>query len=321
MIKRSILGLLSGGLLTLMLTMNVYAGISPAATSLTVTMIPEDDQLREKGVMLLCVDIPGVCDNISNLCRVGTVGNSCSQNSDCDVSCDALGTSPTADTSEDLHAAYKIHVVDNLGQNRCPSTLECKVVEKEVCHVGNKAQGGLSSIEVEATETIDVSRFFDCTFLCGEGSCNFSNNTCLDGPNQGEPCSSDADCSVKPGVGVLNVNFSELPGTDFIGDHMLKVIACVEPEGICGSEIQDLCILNWPTCRAFRSVGMGRPDACRNDKDPNFINFATGVPADPIWPFASCKTAAFWQRNVASGLPVKQCLFSGGKLVGVPPDS
>jgi len=109
---------------------------------------------------------------------------------------------------------------------------------------------------------------------------------------------------VKPGVGVLEVYFMNFPvgsgsnrNTVFIGDHILKVEA-VDANGNKGAQIQDICIVGFPTCGYFE-------DCTDNEKIPNFF-FSTLWPdetfmnkyADPIYPFASCKNIALWQREV-----------------------
>ncbi|MGH7799886.1 MAG: hypothetical protein ACREOW_04545, partial [Thermodesulfobacteriota bacterium] len=113
----------------------------------------------------------------------------------------------------------------------------------------------------------------------------------------------------------------------FIGDHILKVVA--RADGNVGSEIQDICILGFASCRGFvdRFTQDSELDDCRSFGrelpnsffyTPNFFTsvFSGGEPftvfADPLFPFASCKDAALWERTFFYDLSPPECRQFGG---------
>ncbi|MGH7799878.1 MAG: hypothetical protein ACREOW_04505 [Thermodesulfobacteriota bacterium] len=93
-----------------------------------------------------------------------------------------------------------------------------------------------------------------------------------------------------------------------MGDHIVKIVA--EVDGIFGSEIQDLCILDEPNCDPPYF------DTCHGSflKDEAFsfnVSGGDGHTADAIFPFASCKNAALFQRTRLGdgGGNLPQCTF------------
>ena len=261
---------LMGGLFGMVLMLMLFPQLLYAG-KLKVVTIPQEDQLREKGILIICPT-----NGTNQYC-------------------------PEPDLDYDPHTEYKIHFVDPQGNNVDPVSITCTVIEKDVCHVptgGGKQPGrrqtDLLDVETEATDLFNISDQFVCKYR-----------------------------SVKPGVGVLEVYFMNTPvGSDsnrntvFIGDHILKVEA-EDANGNKGAEIQDFCVLGFPTCGFF-----GEPYNCtQSAKVPDFF-FPTKWPddtimnkyADPIYPFASCKNIALWQREVL-GEEVQFC-FEDFKLRG-----
>src|SRR3989337_2007545 len=178
------------------------------AAGLKIQTIPQEDQLREKGIMILCPD--------------GFEYDFC-------ITPFTRGEDSTQ-FIRDIHAEYKIDIRLN-GENVHPDFIACNVIEKEVCHIPPE-KGGFAG---EATELFDVTSHFKCVLNDSE----------------------------KDGAGVLEVYYTgNADDARFIGDHILKVEACVD--GVCGAEIQDLCILGEPTCISFR-------DCTRELKEPNFF--------------------------------------------------
>jgi hypothetical protein len=229
--------------------LGLFLTLPVQAARLKIVTIPQEDQLRHKGMMSLCSD--GICGSFDM----------------------------------DLHAEYKMLVTLD-GVNVDPDTITCKVIEKEVCHVGSGKFPAQFEAEIEGTDTFDVSDSFVCKFRK----------------------------SPVAGTGVLEVYFTGNDDPIFIGDHILKVEAT--KGGVQGAEIQDICILDFPTCRWT--------DDCQNDL-PTKETFSFDVKwpensiftkfADPLSEFASCKNAALWQREVR-GENVQQCLFGSGTIVG-----
>src|SRR3972149_3951409 len=238
---------LMGGLFGMVLMLMLFPQLLYAG-KLKVVTIPQEDQLREKGILIICPT-----NGTNQYC-------------------------PEPALDYDPHTEYKIHFVDPQGNNVDPVSITCTVIEKDVCHVptgGGKQPGrrqfDLADVEAEATDLFNISDQFVCKYR-----------------------------SVKAGVGVLEVYFADSRSnrnTVFIGDHILKVEA-VDANGNKGAQIQDICILGFPTCGFFG-------DCTDNEKIPNFF-FSTLWPdetfmnkyADPIYPFASCKNIALWEREV-----------------------
>src|SRR3989337_3328228 len=101
------------------------------AAGLKIQTIPQEDQLREKGVMILCPD--------------GFEYDFCSFEGD------------QTQFIRDTHAEYKIDIRLN-GVNTHPDFFTCNVIEKEVCPIPPE-KGGFAG---EATELFDVTSHFKC---------------------------------------------------------------------------------------------------------------------------------------------------------------
>ena len=209
---------------------------TPTTGRLEVQTIPQDDQLRKKGIIYTGFD----------------------------------------SFSSDFHAEYKIDIRQD-GVN-VDADIQCIVLHKEVINPKVRQPGLIS--EEELTEVTDVSEFCECFFRQAPGV---------------------------PGVGVIDL-YCEFIGDFFLGDHILKVAA--ERDGAVGSEIQDLCVLAAPTCAFFPGPFIDGTQCQDFIKDEGFV-FATEAgsaplrAADALFPFASCKSAARFQR--APQPPVDPC--------------
>ena len=293
---KRILSTMVGSWVVFMLLMVFGPLLSPSYAELVIQTIPQDDQLREKGIIILCPqqlndDLEGSCedadyfpcaDNDDEIRVLGTP--------------DIIGFPVCVSSDTDFHAEYKIDIRRN-GVN-VDADIECIVLEKDVCRSGFG----------EGTIIKDVTDFFTCKFR-------------QDGIN--------------PGVGVIDIYFNELgllqfDRSAFIGDHILKVVARAGSDR--GSEIQDICILGFATCRGFDPRFPFTEDSPRDDcvfsgqrpigfepsnffYTPNFFTsvFSSGQPytifADPLYPFASCKDAALWEREFFYGRTPPSCPF------------
>jgi len=289
---KRILSTMVGSWVVFMLLMVFGPLLSPSYAELVIQTIPQDDQLREKGIIILCppqeAEEPGFCEDpdwfpcVDNDDAIRVLGTP-----------DIIGFPVCVSSDTDFHAEYKIDIRRN-GVN-VNADIECIVLEKDVCRSG----GG------EGTIIKDVTDFFTCKFR-------------QDGIN--------------PGVGVIDIYFNELgllqfDRSAFIGDHILKVVARAGSDR--GSEIQDICILGFATCRGFDprfQVDSQFSDDCRFFGQevpfggdwfytPNFFTsvFSSGQPytifADPLYPFASCKDAALWEREFFYGRTPPSCPF------------
>ena len=289
---KRILSTMVGSWVVFMLLMVFGPLLSPSYAELVIQTIPQDDQLREKGIIILCppqeAEEPGFCEEpnwfpcVDNDDAIRVLGTP-----------DIIGFPVCVSSDTDFHAEYKVDIRRN-GVN-VNADIECIVLEKDVCRSG----GG------EGTIIKDVTDFFTCKFR-------------QDGIN--------------PGVGVIDIYFNELgllqfDRSAFIGDHILKVVARAGSDR--GSEIQDICILGFATCRGFDprfQVDSQFSDDCRFFGQevpfggdwfytPNFFTsvFSSGQPytifADPLYPFASCKDAALWEREFFYGRTPPLCPF------------
>lgn len=205
---------------------------------LTVKTIPQEDQMRQKGIMILCP--------LANFGEPGSFDF-----------CAAEFEFPE-NVVFDPHTEHKLHVEDANGNNVDPDSIKCTIIEKDVCHVPFSKTGGRQfDAEVEATNLVDISNRFICKYRKDK----------------------------EPGLGVLEVYFTGPRSPLFIGDHILKIEA--EKDGDKGSEIQDICIIGFPFTGELGAFGVDWPE------DGFKIKFA-----DPLFPFASCKNLALFEREV-----------------------
>ena len=292
--KRVLSTMIAGGVV-FMLLMVFGVSLRPSYAELVIQTIPQDDELREKGIMILCPvqdsSDPGFCEEADF--------SPCTDDTRVLGTPDIIGFPVCVSSDTDFHAEYKVDFRLN-GRNVDPDTFECLVLQKDVCVLDG----------VEGTIVVDVTDNFTCKFR------------------------HDPD---QPGVGVIDVYFNEFGLREnpnravFIGDHILKVVA--RAGGNVGSEIQDICILGFASCRGFdgrfrefddcRSFGqfIPFPVSDRFFYTPNFFTsvFSEGEPftvfADPLFPFASCKDAALWERTFFYDLSPPECpFFDGGRL-------
>jgi hypothetical protein len=271
--------------------------VSPGYAEYVIQTIPQDDQLREKGIMILCPP-PGTFETGSGVANFDFAP--------CQDNFRILGTGFDGDIGDliivswdaDYHAEYKVDFRLN-GVDTDPDSFECVILEKDVCNPKNRQ----FVVEEEATVVVDISDTFICKFRKAAGH---------------------------PGVGVLDLYWVDLDFDEsYIADHIFKVKATAN--GQSGAEIQDLCILGFPSCRGFECLDdQGRfTDNCSFDSDctnfnknenyyfPIFSDAIATVPtqfnlyADPLYPFASCKNAGIWQRNYyqSPGIQLPDCLF------------
>jgi len=290
---KRVLSTMVGSWVVFMLLMVFGPLLSPSYAELVIQTIPQDDQLREKGIIILCppqeAEEPGFCEEEKR----DDLFFPCASERRVLGTPDIIGFPVCVSSDTDFHAEYKVDIRRN-GVN-VNADIECIVLEKDVCRSG----GG------EGTIIKDVTDFFTCKFR-------------QDGIN--------------PGVGVIDIYFNELgllqfDRSAFIGDHILKVVARAGNDR--GSEIQDICILGFATCRGFDprfQVDSQFSDDCRFFGQevpfggdwfytPNFFTsvFSSGQPytifADPLYPFASCKDAALWEREFFYGRTPPSCPF------------
>jgi len=293
---KRILSTMVGSWVVFMLLMVFGPLLSPSYAELVIQTIPQDDQLREKGIIILCPQ--QLNDDLEGSCEDANYFPCADDNGEVRVlgTPDIIGFPVCVSSDTDFHAEYKIDIRRN-GVN-VNADIECIVLEKDVCRSGFG----------EGTIIKDVTDFFTCKFR-------------QDGIN--------------PGVGVIDIYFNELgllqfDRSAFIGDHILKVVARAGSDR--GSEIQDICILGFATCRGFDPRFPFNRDSARDDcvfsgqrpigfepsnffYTPNFFTsvFSSGQPytifADPLYPFASCKDAALWEREFFYGRTPPSCPF------------
>lgn len=233
--------------------------VPPVGQQLTVDLIAQEDQIRKKGIMIICPP-----------------------EADCPDFIEGRNVFPGPATWFDPHAEYKIHIQDDFGVNVDPDTLSCIVVEKDVCHVPEDKVGGRQfNDEIEATELVNISTRFVCKYR-----------------------------SVKAGVGILEIYFIGPRDKIFIGDHILKVQ--VSRDGVRGSQIHDICLLGFPNffrvnaaSQSLDGFGLAGTSFAFSVKWPEAATPLAKF-ADALAPFASCKNAALWQREIL-GQPVEVC--------------
>src|SRR3990172_9395512 len=148
---KRVLSTMVGSWVVFMLLMVFGPLLSPSYAELVIQTIPQDDQLREKGIIILCppqeAEEPGFCEEpnwfpcVDNDDAIRVLGTP-----------DIIGFPVCVSSDTDFHAEYKIDIRKN-GVN-VNADIECIVLEKDVCRSGFG----------EGTIIKDVTDFFTCKF-------------------------------------------------------------------------------------------------------------------------------------------------------------
>jgi hypothetical protein len=229
------------GFMILLTVLGMTPGLSFAQTTLTfgpqlqVITIPQDDQLREKGIMILGLDsaiglLHGTSqqpeyqclDSVAYAAAVKAAGGA------------SAYTGPPECNAQDLMSQHKLLVTYNglpmswhIGSTEPQPLVFCNFVEKDKVNVvpdpktGDGKQGSWENL---MTSMVDVSNDFVCKVRWK---------------------------SPAPGVyestGVLDVYYKGAFDGHFIADTILVVEAALTlgRTVIYGSDIQDICVLGW----------------------------------------------------------------------------
>ena len=225
---------------------------------LEVVTIPEDDQVRQTGVMLLGLEPP--LDDLDSLAM-----------------------------PVDLMSQHKLMIT--LNGLLVPTTglvIACNVAEKDKEAVSRDVTTGKTISknrqfpqENLKTTLIDVAQYFVCKPRWKPGGLS---------------------------VGVLDVYFVGPLNAAFIADHILvvHVTYTVGRQVFYGTEIQDICVLGWPTLGVINGPiirGYGYVLVTKANGDQHWLN--TG--GSPIG-FDSCEDAALYQRAILGELPFNEPL-------------
>ncbi len=262
---------------SLLIFVMLFASTFPAFATVTrpvigpklvVTTIPEDDQIREKGIIILGLPVPDGWKATNKpwdehpLPAVAGL-----------VASDLLSQHKLLVTYNGQTLLWRQSGPNN-GEYAAP-VVACNILEKDKVNPLPKKDGTTGKqfpAENVKTKLIDVSQYFVCK------------------PRWKQPAN-------MPGwyesVGVLDVYFrtSLLPTTvqlaSFIADHILSVTVTLVLGRtlVIGSDIQDICVLGWAIDTNTKYIT--KPDG---GKDFHFSW------PDALGPFVSCEEAAIWQR-------------------------
>jgi hypothetical protein len=168
---------------------------------------------------------------------------------------------PTWDGIQDLMSQFKILVSYN-GVPVTPTSLYCQVVEKDKYNPIKNKQFPTENLY---TVPVDVSTYFTCKFRWG-----------------------------KPGVGVIDVYYIGPGQPVAIADYILVVGAnyAVGRSTVYGTDMQDICLLGWPSDAAVTPYVITKPDGTFH-----------WIYSDPMEGWASCEDMALVQ-HADLGVPI-----------------
>jgi hypothetical protein len=291
------------GLLVLLTVLGTTPSLSFAQTTLAfgpqlqVITIPQDDQKREKGIIILGLD--GAIDPATGLGMKDSDGNpisTCLDPVSYAAAVKANGNDPTGIpppcAAQDLMSQHKLLVTYNglpmtwhIGSTEPQPLVFCNFVEKDKVNVvpdpktGDGKQGSWENL---MTALVDVSNDFVCKVRWKS-------------PAPG----------VYESVGVLDVYYKGAFDGHFIADTILVVEASLTlgRTVIFGSDIQDVCVLGW----GFQSTNAAVPETPSISMGPAaspgwYITKPDGTYHFIWWNslglYISCEDAALVQRQV-----------------------
>jgi len=279
---------------------------------LKVVTIPEDDEKRNKGIMVLGINPEAYENELDPLDHNWYTDSACTQEittieylgpmvsstepvvadegflveryyrafTVTGVACELYTfLVPWVDTGKgyapgwDLLSQHKILVTLD-GVPTAPTYTLCEIVEKEKL-----------KIPPQDTKTPSIRQFPDEDIK----------TTLID-------VSSNFVCKfrwIKPGVGVLDVYFVGPQITNFIADHMLIVTVGVRVGSttVWASDLQDICILGWSMDENFLGIVKFLPYRL---SEGWYEDMYWSWP-DPLYYFTGCEEAALWQLTWTVG--------------------
>jgi hypothetical protein len=242
---------------------------------LVVVTIPEDDQKRETGVIILGLQPLGLDgtggrspwpkDKGFSDCTFQKGGNSQTQ----PVACQPLSQHKLLVTFNGQVITWRLNTNDPV-----PS-VTCDVFEKDKLHpVPNKdgTTGPQFPEENLVTNPVKVNKEFTCK------------------ERWKSPVAGTFESA-----GVLDVYYTGPADAHFIADNILvvNVVLVVGRATIVGTDIQDICVLGW-------SMSTNHLEVTLPDGRGKYNTWA-----DPLGKFVSCEEAALWQRD-DQGIPIGQ---------------
>jgi len=291
------------GFMILLTVLGTTPGLSFAQTTLSfgptlqVTTIPQDDQVREKGIMILGLDaaiglthgtgaLPEFqcLDPVAYAAAVKANGG------------DPTGIPPPCN-AQDLMSEHKLLVTYNglpmswhIGSTEPQPLVFCNFVEKDKVNVvpdpktGDGKQGDWENL---MTAMVDVSNDFVCKVHWKS-------------PAPG----------VYESVGVLDVYFKGAFDAHFIADTILVVEATLTlgRTVIFGSDIQDICVLGWGIADGDATVPWTPNPSLPPTASPGWYITKPDGTLHYLWwhalgTYASCEDAALLQRQLLGILP------------------
>jgi hypothetical protein len=282
------------GLLVLLTVLGTTPSLSFAQTTLAfgpqlqVITIPQDDQIRKKGIIILGLD--GAIDPATGLGLKDSNGNpisTCLDPVSYAAAVKANGNDPTGIpppcAAQDLMSQHKLLVTYNglpmtwhIGSTEPQPLVFCNFVEKDKVNVvpdpktGDGKQGSWENL---MTALVDVSNDFVCKVRWKS-------------PAPG----------VYESVGVLDVYYKGAFDGHFIADTILVVEASLTlgRTVIFGSDIQDVCVLGWGIPWQAPASEVMLPYYYITKPDGT-LHYLWDI---PLGAYASCEDAALVQRQL-----------------------
>ncbi|MGH7802216.1 MAG: hypothetical protein ACREOW_16595 [Thermodesulfobacteriota bacterium] len=273
MMGKKLLGFMTGSGTVLMFISIILGFTIPPAYSqvLEIDLIPQDDQLRGKGIMILCPSVDPFEDNFSPCTNTTRTLFLVEPDFPVNISADT-----------DFNAKYKVDFRLN-GVNADPDEIECLVLHKEVCT--NKVRQFIT--EEDRIRVIEVSDSFNCRFRQDP-----------DQPGVGVIEVYILENVAEPGFigdNILKVvaNVGEVSGSAIQDLCVLGFPAC-----------------RVSLSKTLSKPGVGGGSTCNKEPAFSFALDMLGERfnkfTDPLFPFASCEDASLFQRKLYE-LPTPDC--------------
>jgi len=263
-----------------------YAAVATISPKLQVWTIPQDDQKREKGIIILGLDnaISAVRNNLEEYQCLDAVSRAAAIKANGNS---AVGIPPVCGP-QDLMSQHKILITYNgqpmmwrIGSIDPQPIVVCNFLEKDKVNVipdPKTGKGKQGSYENLMTKMVDVSEQFVCKFRPKSPVVGYYES-----------------------AGILDVYFTGPFDGHYIADTILVVTVSLTlgRTVLFGSDIQDICVLGWvvDANNAVPNAAVTPISIMKPDGTEHYIW------ANSLGNFVGCEDVALLQRQALGILP------------------
>jgi hypothetical protein len=271
-----------------MTTPITYAAVATIGPKLQVWTIPQDDQKREKGIILLGLDT-AIGETVNSAAN-GAAEYQCVDAATwaaMDATSSLTGVNPPPICGpQDLMSQHKILITYNgalwnwrIGSTDPQPIVVCNFLEKDKVNVipdPKTGKGKQGSYENLMTKMVDVSEQFVCKFRPKSPVVGYYES-----------------------AGILDVYFTGPFDGHYIADTILVVTVSLTlgRTVIFGSDIQDICVLGWAVGTSPILAKQPTVDITKPDKTHHYIW------DNSLGTYVGCEDVALLQRQALGILP------------------